>query len=89
MVFLRKIASFGAHPQEMVHLWTFYCRSVLEQSAVLWQGSLTNENRETRKRTQKTLTKLVLKRNFKTYEEALRKLNMKSLDERRDQLCLN
>ena len=88
MVFLRKIASFGANQQEMVHLWTIYCRSVLEQSAVLWQGSLTKENRETLERTQKTFTKLVLKRNFKTYEEALRKLNLKSLDERRDQLCL-
>ena len=41
IVFLMKIACFSANQQEMVHLWTIYCRSALEQSAVLWQGSLT------------------------------------------------
>ena len=74
--------------ENFFHLWTVYCRSVLEQSAVLWQGSLTNKNRDTLERTQMTFTKLVQKRNFKTYDEALKKLNMTSLDQRRDQLCL-
>ena len=44
MVFLRKILSFGANRSKMVQLWKTYCRSVLEQSAVLWQGALTEEN---------------------------------------------
>ena len=49
MIFLRSIAS----QQEMVRLWTIYCCSVLEQSSILWQGSLTRENRETLERTRK------------------------------------
>ena len=49
MIFLRNIAS----QQEMVRLWTIYYCSVLEQSAVLWQGRLTRENRETLERTRK------------------------------------
>ena len=35
MLFLRKMHSFGASQSDMVHLWIVYCRSVLEQSAVL------------------------------------------------------
>ena len=52
MLFLRKILSFGATQSDKVHLWVVYCRSVLEQSAVLWQGGLTQENRDNLERTQ-------------------------------------
>ena len=45
MLFLRKIHSFGASQSDMIHLWVVYCRSVLKQSAVLWQRGLTEENR--------------------------------------------
>ena len=66
MVFLRKIRSFGASKSEMVHLWVQYCRSVLEQSAVLWQAGLTEENRNTLERTQKSFVKLILGRQYKS-----------------------
>ena len=88
MVFLRKILSFGASQSEMVHLWKTYCRSVLEQSAVVWQGGLTKENRDDLERTQKTFTKLVLKNRYQTYEESLQRLNLTTLELRRDQICL-
>ena len=88
MVFLRKILSFGANQSEMVQLWKTYCRSVLEQSAVLWQGGLTKENREDLERTQKSFTKLILKNRYQTYQKSLSELNLTSLDSRRDQLCL-
>ena len=55
MLFLRKIRSFGATQSDMVRLWVVYCRSVLEQSAVLWQGGLTQENRDKLERTQKSV----------------------------------
>ena len=63
------------------------CRSVLEQSCVLWHSSLTLENIQDLERTQKTFAKLVLRNNYKTYEEALIKLNLFSLSERRQNLC--
>ena len=88
MVFLRKILNFGANQKEMVHLWITYCRSVLEQSAVVWQGGLTNKNRKDLERTQKSFTKLILKNKFTTYEQALISLNLSTLETRRDQLCL-
>ena len=53
MLLLKKISNFGANIEEMVHLWIVYCRSKLEQSAVVWAGSLTQENKDDLERTQK------------------------------------
>ena len=89
MVFIRKILSFGANRSEMVHLWKTYCRSVLEQSAVLWQGALTEHNRATLERTQRTFVKLILGRKFESYQKSLQVLDLPTLDQRRNILCLN
>ena len=80
--------SFGASKSEMVHLWIQYCRSVLEQSAVLWQGGLTEENRSSLERTQKSFVKLILGRKYKNYTQALLQLNLSTLDKGRDILSL-
>ena len=89
MVFLRKILRFGANRSEMVHLWKTYCRSVLEQSAVLWQGALTEQDRALLERTQKTFAKLILKRKYESYNQSLHVLDLPTLDNRRNTLCLN
>ena len=78
----------------MVHIWIVYCRSLLEQSAVVWSSSLTQENKDDLERTQKSFVKLILKNKFKSeceesYENALLKLNLQSLQQRRKELCLN
>ena len=44
MLLLKKIQSFGASAEEMVDMWKTYCRSILEQSAVVWGPSITEEN---------------------------------------------
>ena len=36
MQLLRELHSFGASAEEMVHFWTLFCRSILEQSCVVW-----------------------------------------------------
>ena len=73
----------------MVHLWKTYCRSVLEQSAVLWQGALTEQDRATLDRTQRTFTKLILRRKYESYKKSLQVLDLPTLDERRNFLSLN
>ena len=71
MQLLRGVKSFGASTEEMVHLWILFCRSVLEQSCVLWTTSITQENIEDIERTQKTFAKLVLMEKYQNYENAL------------------
>ena len=88
MQLLRNVYSFGATNLEMVHLWTVFCRSVLEQSCVVWHNSLTQENTEDLERPQKTFCKLVLREKYKTYEDSLILLNLDSLNQRRQSLCL-
>ena len=88
MQLLRSVLSFGASTEEMVHLWTVFCRSVLEQSCVVWHGTLTQENTDDLERTQKTFCKLILREKYQTYENSLLLLNLDSLKERRKVLTL-
>ena len=88
MQLLRSVQSFGAKHSEMVHLWTVFCRSVLEQSCAVWHSSLTQENIDDLERTQKSFCKIVLKEHYKSYESALLILDMDSLQERRQKLQL-
>ena len=88
MQLIRGLISFGASTEEMVHMWILFCRSVLEQSCVVWGTSLTQENIENLERTQKTFAKTVLKEKYKDYDNALTHLNLDSLESRRKQMCL-
>ena len=78
MALLRGVLSFGAKNEEMVHLWKIFCRSVLEQSCVVWHSSLTQENRNNLERTQKTFYKLILKEKYKDCSNALIQLNLET-----------
>ena len=61
MQLIRGVHSFGATMDEMIHLWIIFCRSVLEQSCVVWNSSLTVDNINDLERTQKTFLELILK----------------------------
>ena len=87
MQLIRELKTFGATISEMVHFWTLFCRSILEQSCVIWGTSLTKENKEDLERTQKTFSKLVLREKYKNYENALIILNLETLEQRRIELC--
>ena len=88
MQLIRELQSFGATKEEMVNFWILFCRSVLEQSCVVWGPSLTQENVQDLERTQKSFAKLVLRQNYKTYNHALVQLNLESLETRRKQMLL-
>ena len=88
MQLLRKVWSFGSTPEEMVQLWKTFCRSILEQSCVLWDSGLTAENRRDLERTQKTFARLVLEEDFKNYKQALIILQIPTLQDRRKELTL-
>ena len=79
MLLLKKVQKFGATREDMVHIWIVYCRSILEQSAVVWSSSLSEENSDDLERTQKVFTKLVLQNKYTNYETALNQLNLETL----------
>ena len=86
MQLIRSLQSFGASANEMVHFWQIFCRSVLEQSCVVWGSSLTQENIENLERTQKSFAKLVLREKYNNYNDALKILNLDTLENRRKEL---
>ena len=88
MILIRQILSFGATNAEMVHFWIVFCRSLLEQASVVWHTSLSKENTDDLERTQKSFAKLVLKNQYNTYEDALEKLNLDTLADRRKKISL-
>ena len=89
MELLRKSASFGASHQDLKDIYIIFIRSLLEQSATVWHSSLTDQNKSDLERVQKCAVKVILKEEYRGYKSALARLDLLSLDERREQLCLS
>ena len=87
MVLLRKLCEFGAPMQDLKTIYITYIRSILEQSAIVWHSSLTEENKNNLSRIQKTACKIILKNNYQDYNKALSILDLQTLSERREKLC--
>ena len=88
MQLIRKVASFGTSADELKNVYILFIRSLLEQSAVVWHGSLTQENIDDLERVQKSAVKIILGDKYSGYKKSLEKLEMETLYDRRDKLCL-
>ena len=60
----------------------------MEQSYIVWHSSLTSGEKFDLERIQKVALRIILKDKYVGYEDALRQCNLKSLGERRSDLCL-
>ena len=65
-----------------------YVRSILEQSCQVWHPMLTLENITDLERVQKSALKIILQNEYSTYEEALEKVMLSKLSDRREKLCV-
>ena len=88
MQILNNAAKFTANIHELKNIYLTYIRSILEQSAVVWHSSLTLKNRRDLERVQKSAVRVILKRKYTSYKDGLRKLNIPTLEKRRELLCL-
>ena len=85
---LHKISDFGASLNDLKQIYILFTRSILEQSSPVWHSSLTQDNSDDLERVQKSALKIILNDNYKTYKNALNLLELDSLSNRREQLCL-
>ena len=83
-----KIAKFTSNKKDLKRIYILQVRSKLEQSAVLWHGSLTKECSNKLERVQKSALKVILGSKYTSYSDALHELKLQSLGERRESLCL-
>ena len=88
MRLLHKMIEFGYRKSELLDIYILKIRSLCESSAVVWHSMLTLENEENLERIQKTALKIIYKGQYVSYENALRKSNLKTLKDRRNELCL-
>ena len=82
------MASFGASLEDMKSIYFLFIRSLLEQSATVWHGSLAEENCADLERVQKSAVKIILGDKYVGYKNSLLKLDMENLSDRRNYLCL-
>ena len=84
---LHKAAKFTKNYQDLLVIYKTFIRSKLEQSATVWHSSLSKGNEMDLERVQKSALKVILKKDYHDYKDALKKLNIESLFDRRELLC--
>ena len=88
MQILHRAAKFTNRKRDLRNIYISYIRSILEKSAVVWHSSLTNKNRKDLERVQRCATYIIMGKDFKNYKTALKDLNLETLEQRRNNLCL-
>ena len=89
MELLRRVASFGTSIEDLKNIYFLFVRSQLEQSAVVWHSSLTEENIVDLERVQKSAVKIIMGEKYKSYKKSLNTLEIEKFYDRREILCLN
>ena len=88
MKILHTAAKFTSNISDLKLIYNQYIRSVLEYGSNVWHSSLTKQNCNDIERLQKSSLKVILRNNYQSYKEALKFLNMDSLEKRREKINL-
>ena len=88
MLLLQKSTEFTTLTEDLKIIYLSYVRSLLEQSSVLWGSSLSEENKSDLERVQKNACRIILGKNYTSYEESLHLIGIETLEERRKKLAL-
>ena len=86
---IRNLKKIGATKSELLDVYFKQCRSILELAAPVWTGGLTKEDVVLLERVQKTALAIIIGSDYTGYKDALNSLNVETLEERREKLCLN
>ena len=86
--FLRRLSKLGASKETLLEMFHLKIRSLLEMACPLFTGSLSKGNIEDFEDVQRQAFKIVLRGNFRNYENALNVLEQETLEERRETLSL-
>ena len=83
---MHNLSEFGAPRSDLVAKYSSYIRTILVGNAIVWNSSLTEENKEDWERVQKSAFKVIFKHQYQCNKEACLILNLDALKERRQQL---
>ena len=88
MKMLHVASKFIKNIDDLLHIYKTFIRSRLEFSCTVWDSSLSKNNEYDIERIQKSALKIILKNKYINYENALKIVNLESLHDRRERLCL-
>ena len=85
---LRRLKPLGASVDDLMEIYVTQIRSILEFSVAAWNSGLTKVQISQLECAQKCAFAIILGNDYVSYENALKVLNMKSLSDRRKDLCI-
>ena len=83
---VKVLKSYNAPVQDLKLFYTSVIRSILEYCAQVWHGNLTKDQSRDLERIQKRAVRIIFP--GLTYDEALLKCNLVTLESRREEMCL-
>ena len=86
---LIRFKNLGASRKQLVQVYQARIRRTLENSAPVYSSGLTQEQKRLIEMVQKKAFVIILGKDYVSYENALTILDLKRLDTRRDDICLN
>lgn len=86
---LSKLKYVGMKVEDLLTVYTTYIRCLTEYCCVVWNSSLTAQQKTAIERIQKVCLKIILGNDYGEYETALQHCKLESLEARRDKLSLS
>ena len=83
----KELKNMGGSQEDLIDVYLKQIRCLLEYGAPVWNGSLTSENIEDIEGVQKAFMHILLQDKYTTYENALKVTKLKTLEDRRKELC--
>ena len=85
---LRRLRNFHLSSEDLLQVYTSFIRPVVEYCVPVWNPGLTSMQVARLERVQKRALRTILKGQYTSYESALQLTGLKSLKDRREDLCL-
>ena len=89
MIIIRKLSEFDLNTNDMITIYVFFIRSILEQSSVVLSSSITQEELASLERCQKVALRIIFGNNYISYEHALKLSKLPKIEERYQKLLLS
>ena len=84
---LRKLKSLGAQTEELLDIYRQQVISILQLAVPVWTPGLTKTEVGQIERVQKVAMHIIMGENFQDYRTSLKTLKLKTLAERREDIC--
>ena len=88
MTMITKLKYVGIPLEDLIDIYTLYVRSALEYCSVVWHSTLTKEQSTDIENVQKLCMKIILGREYTSYDDSLIKCGLEKLSTRRESRCL-